>query len=1577
MANDKDLNAKVTVTGDDSKLTPLTDGLGDLSDQLREVAVAVTAAAKASESLERVSAGVSRTSKEAASSLGAQSAMSRKLAAEYAELGVSVQNAVEKYRTLRQEQLLGYEPIGKTLFEDAGIDADDIKLIEQYRDALNADPVRDWNAEQAKAVELSEAVAASHERVAAATRSADWADYKKQREAAGEALFADREQLKLAKEQAEAEARITAELQKQAKEAANAVRAKYTATHNTSSGTPTALAAISGSNLANIRASETALAKNELAIAANNQALFDMRKSLKTSWADIDQTNDKLANTRYALHDISMTMAVTGAAMIAGTGLFVKASADYETAIADIRRTSEMTRNEASLIRDEFVALAQEIPAAFTDIAKVGELAGQLNVPAERLADFSETVLQFSATTNVTAESAATAMGRLDALLPDVQGNYDALASSILKVGINSVATEQEIISTTSQIAAAGAQAGMSASQVIGLSASFASLGIAPETARGTVVRVLGLMNKAIAEGGASLQEYADIAGVSADEFANSWGSPAFGDTFLKFLGGIQQEGTKAQLTLADIGITAVRDQNNLLKLSQNTGLVVDAFADAATGFGNAGFLAENFSIRAETLNARIQVLMNTIQAFAAEAAESGAGALGELISLVSDMIKGGTELIKIPFVQTLVAVVGATLAAAGALALGTAAVTRFAASGLALPNIMLKVNSMLEIARDRFTVYSRAAAAAGTANTRFTQTLAGVNGALGKTGTVLKSVGSSVGALIALTAAIETFNNVANTMQSSTDKARESFNGFGGLAEAMATDLKAAESEFGSLENAVDKSAGRFSSLSVEIDYSNSALQDQFAVAAEAANSQMTLADALGKSTVSIQNNTIAIGENVSAQLRQMLLTDEVVEAMQRLEGMGDFDREGFITAFVQGDVAKAKQILADAVGTDGFGYEYQKFFDSLTGYESNATVLYEAVRQITPALEQAAAQAEITRIANDALGASAAQAAGTYSDAGTLIDAAGNEIASANEVVATSFDRLTTLQDAASAMVSVTEAFYGVSGGLEYMGGAAITNADTLMSAVQASIAAGQTLGVNAVDSVSAMFIALQQQGIDTAALLASLASMGIPSIGGVQLADVSAAVSGQRALAGAGSGLVSMFNSMAGAANKASSGVGNVGKSAGSAKQEIRTLVDYASDLAKVWSRAFEIRYSGGQASDKIVSSFRDIAKAVESANEKIADYQQKLQELSADAKSLASQRSVTEYFLMVAQSYGDVLRAGELSAKLADIDAKIAKNKLDSAKASKDLASAQQETNMTLVGNSDAAIRNRANILGLVQQYQSYIGALASSGMEQGQLQAMTNSLRQDFISQATQLGYNSAELGVYAAAFDDVTVAINNVPRNITVTANTNPAIQAFNEMKAAADRASAATTAARNNAGVAFPRPYVPQARYEAVHLPNNIAKDSAGKNLWAGTIQGYINGNTLYKYLGTWATGGYTGRGAWDEVAGLVHRGEYVIPKAGVNQSTGLPDAAWLMRNVLNMQGGGNSGERISNLTTINNNARNNNVQKVVVVQPVALDANTLHTLGNTDSSVYLDGQDIAKSSANYYARGTSIGDN
>ena len=52
------------------------------------------------------------------------------------------------------------------------------------------------------------------------------------------------------------------------------------------------------------------------------------------------------------------------------------------------------------------------------------------------------------------------------------------------------------------------------------------------------------------------------------------------------------------------------------------------------------------------------------------------------------------------------------------------------------------------------------------------------------------------------------------------------------------------------------------------------------------------------------------------------------------------------------------------------------------------------------------------------------------------------------------------------------------------------------------------------------------------------------------------------------------------------------------------------------------------------------------------------------------------------------------------------------------------------------------------------------------------------------------------------------------------------------------------------------------------------------------------------------YAEGGFTGRGGKMQPAGIVHRGEYVIPKQFVNQSSGMPDPSFLAQLQNGMRG-------------------------------------------------------------------------
>lgn len=406
-----------------------------------------------------------------------------------------------------------------------------------------------------------------------------------------------------------------------------------------------------------------------------------VQKSLDGTGQSAQKTTQSLSNTRYALYDVSTTLAgvgvVLGGLAIATAGVAIAWERDF----AQVVRTTGVTGDEVGKLRGELVDLAQTMPVAFGDLAQIATLAGQLGVAEDRVASFTETVAKFSAVTDLTVDAAATSFGRLDALLPGVQGNYEALGSAIALVGVNSVATESQITAISTQISAMANLAGLTAGEVVGLAGALASVGAAPELSRGTITRVFSQMQKAIAGGGDQLEKFAQIAGVSGDEFASAFGTARFGPIFESFIRGLSSV-ENANIALQQLGITSVRDVPLLLRLAEANDLVSQSFADGRKGFDESSELNRQYGIIAETTAAKLQILVNNFNALLAAVGSGTTGPLKAVIDWASDFLGRITDIVSNPFGQWvtgimlgLTALVGVLALVAGAAAAGFAGI--------------------------------------------------------------------------------------------------------------------------------------------------------------------------------------------------------------------------------------------------------------------------------------------------------------------------------------------------------------------------------------------------------------------------------------------------------------------------------------------------------------------------------------------------------------------------------------------------------------------------------------------------------------------------------------------------------------------------------------------------------------------------------------------------------------------------------------------------------------------------------------------------------------------------------------
>lgn len=486
-------------------------------------------------------------------------------------------------------------------------------------------------------------------------------------------------------------------------------------------------------------------------------------------------------STRYALYDVSSSFGIAGAA-IAGFGIAaIGAAVAHERAFANVARTTQTSAEGYRVLQRQLELMSMELPVTFEELTNIASAAGQLGISSSGVSAFTSTVARLSATTNLSSEAAGVALARFRAFFAEVgqdkglnvtERTFENLASAILKVGVNSIATETGIVNVATQIASMAQYAGYTANQTIGLAGALSSIGVAPELSRGTITRTFSNIGTAVSKGGDDLARFAALSGRSSAEFAAAWGTEKFSGVFTDMIRGlynVTQGGEDANLMLMDLGFNSVRDRPLLLRLAgaadeagRAGGLLSQTMADALSGWTQNSELAVQYSKISQTTSARIQVLGQSFEQLFASMGKQSGGFVGELASNLTKMVRGFEEFSNSDAGQIFgtIAVQGALLV--GAIMLVVAAAARGAAS---LQGI-------------------------GTAWKEIATRTEGAVTAVGRFGTAMRIANLSLG-LIGLVATIASVIAGFSMMQSAAQDAKRGVQDVNGLVAAMSEDAK------------------------------------------------------------------------------------------------------------------------------------------------------------------------------------------------------------------------------------------------------------------------------------------------------------------------------------------------------------------------------------------------------------------------------------------------------------------------------------------------------------------------------------------------------------------------------------------------------------------------------------------------------------------------------------------------------------------------------------------------------------------------------------------------------------------
>ena len=1305
-----------------------------------------------------------------------------------------------------------------------------------------------------------------------------------------------------------------------------------------------------------------------------------------------------LSNTRYALYDASQAYFGLSAALMAGGTAAIAFNTQFDKSFSSVRRTTLATGSTLSDLRSELVGLSTEMPTSFDSISQIATIGAQLGVATGDLTNFTELVSQFSATTNVSVDETAKGLGRLAQLTKTAGYEYENLGSSIYQVGITSVATEKEILDMASEIATSGNLAGFANYQIVALAGALASLGVQPEAARGSLMRIFNTIETGATEGGKKLDELASISGMTAQKFAETWGSDAQAafTAFVNGLGKIQREGGNTNSTLKDLGISAVRDIRTLEILANNTGVYANALRESESAYASGTALQEGYAIQMQNLADKLTILGNTLKAIA----DSVGQAFGPTLMSAADAAKGLADiLLKVvdsPIGKFLAAsAVGFAMAAGAALAYqGAMMVVKASVAALTVSVQGIQSNSALlagglkglavefyNTARAMNTTSvaarSTGTALAGTAAENYVaqRALQGTAASAGLASAAVKGLKTTLSVTVigaALVLLPEVINEISNAFKSGAEKATDYFGTLDSLDSAIAKDTeiwKKTGEHIGLVKGELKSAATETAT------YSN--------VVGDAGVAQKTFGGSTDNATQSIKDQTIALGENSKAAYVSYLaqnkdFSEAYTKSRDELKKLG-FDMGKYIEATLKGtgDIylsqfsTKVKALLREAApnGDDPTLTREAQGYSELIG-------LLDKMKNGSAALDQKSKDLANTQLfaadaglklansedqANDSTGAltgkmteyvnSATQSVSaalsvnqaiadlstslaqngnsfsTYSEAGrsnlnalkstldTLATSAGDnsQVFAANiiGIVETLQSNGTVISGDLNFLVDLMQQTFGNSWGIDLDTSAA--RAD-LASFIQATIVAlQQRVAMERANAASALAMG-NWAAYNSAMMAAKVANSQLSQVQSVQAAASKAAAQGANSLAAAHKKQASAANG----ANKASKGL----------TRTVRTMTDYVNDLKRVVSSAFDFRFGLDNAKrdlkdaqdavratisdfqafadsaafgDAIASQVVAMGSAYTAAAKEIADAAQKILDAQASLQENLADKKVVTYQLGVAIQYGDELNAAKLRAKIATLDADNVKITRELASAQNDLATAQSN------GSSSAAEQMET----LTKKWQDYILELVNSGASTKTVNRAMADAKANIATLGSQMGLSATGVKKYTDAINDVKKAIDKVPKKLTVSASTDPATRAIKEflaskslasiksgvsmpVSAKVDNASLAK-AARAQKLLAEISEAFGKATKLAISNPNEAAKwRHKGLSLQAKLIKG------------NYQKGGYTGSGAADEVAGIVHKGEYVVPKYLVNQSTGLPYADALGRIMRGYQGGG-----------------------------------------------------------------------
>lgn len=437
-------------------------------------------------------------------------------------------------------------------------------------------------------------------------------------------------------------------------------------------------------------------------LAETDLAIQNLHKSLDTLLnqrrsAEVDRFVSQVETLKVAFNDMADRTRVFSKTFQTLLASAFNSSVDFESSIAGIRKVvKDLSEDTVNDLKD----IAVETGNTFDEIANYATIGGALGLAEKDLSKFTRAMIDLNTVSGGAfageegAKGVAVFLNQLN-LGIDQAENF---GSAIAVIGDKYADIGDETVNVATKLTGLNSIVKTNQYELIGLAGVMADLGLATDSNANGVNRafiqidkvinggvkdaeakleemahtagmtsdefkqawgenavdaflnftdglkssVFNEINKAISTSSKDVQEYANVLGVSAEQFTKMWGedSRTVFDKYIEALGDLGEDGTVASKVLGDLGIASIITAQTLLRLAGNGNEVRDAIKLTEKAWTENTALMEKSSIIYETTERKIEAFKESWRQLAASFTDLVLPAVKNVMDSLSQMMK-------------------------------------------------------------------------------------------------------------------------------------------------------------------------------------------------------------------------------------------------------------------------------------------------------------------------------------------------------------------------------------------------------------------------------------------------------------------------------------------------------------------------------------------------------------------------------------------------------------------------------------------------------------------------------------------------------------------------------------------------------------------------------------------------------------------------------------------------------------------------------------------------------------------------------------------------------------------------